>query len=113
MSNRDELVLKKIVQYADEINETIVRFDITRETLDDDFVVRNAISMCILQIGELVAKLSDGFKTTNNLMPWRDIKAMRNIAAHNYGEMDYDMLWETAIYDIPDLREYCIGFITE
>ena len=69
--------------------------------------------MCILQIGELVAKLSDEFKLTNDIMPWREIKAMRNIAAHNYGEMDYDILWETAISDIPSLRDYCNGFISK
>lgn len=40
-------------------------------------------------------------------MPWREIKAMRNIAAHNYGEIDVDILWETAIDDIPCLKKYC------
>ena len=40
-------------------------------------------------------------------MPWREIKAMRNIAAHNYGEIDIDILWETAIGDIPNLKVYC------
>ena len=34
-------------------------------------------------------------------------KAMRNIAAHNYGEIDIDILWENAIGDIPNLKEYC------
>ena len=44
-------------------------------------------------------------------MPWRDIKAMRNIAAHNYGEIDVDILWETATNDIPLLKDYCQSFI--
>ena len=55
--------------------------------------------------------MSDGFKVENNAMPWREIKAMRNIAAHNYGEIDIDILWETATCDIPDLKEYCKKFI--
>lgn len=111
MNARDEIVLKKIVQYADEIGATISRFNLTPESFTEDFVARNAISMCILQIGELVGKLSDGFKVENNVMPWREIKAMRNIAAHNYGEIDIDILWETATGDIPDLKEYCQKFI--
>ena len=105
------MVLKKIIQYADEINATILRFNLTPNSFADDFVARNAISMCILQIGELVGKLSDEFKAKNNAMPWREIKAMRNITAHNYGEIDIDILWETAIYDIPALKEYCQNFI--
>lgn len=67
--------------------------------------------MCILQIGELVGRLSDEFKTVNSKMPWREIKAMRNIAAHNYGEIDIDILWETALYDIPSLKSYCENLI--
>ena len=111
MNTRDEIVLKKIIQYADEISETISRFNLTQDSFTDDFVARNAISMCILQIGELVGKLSEEFKAQNNAMPWREIKAMRNIAAHNYGEIDIDILWETATFYIPDLKEYCQKFI--
>ena len=111
MNTRDEIVLKKIIQYADEISETISRFNLTQDSFTEDFVARNAISMCILQIGELVGKLSEEFKADNNAMPWREIKAMQNIAAHNYGEIDIDILWETATCDIPDLKEYCQKFI--
>lgn len=107
MNNRDEIVLKKIIQYAEEIEVTIERLSLTRDVFANDFIAKNAISMCILQIGELVGKLSDEFKLKNNQMPWREIKAMRNIAAHNYGEIDIDILWETAIGDIPNLKEYC------
>ena len=71
MNTRDEIVLKKIIQYADEISETISRFNLTQDSFTEDFIARNAISMCILQIGELVGKLSDEFKIANNAMPWR------------------------------------------
>ena len=111
MNTRDEVVLKKIIQYSDEISETISRFNLTHESFTEDFVARNAIAMCILHIGELVGKLSARFKAENSAMPWREIKTMRNIAAHNYGEIDIDILWETATGDIPDLKEYCQKFI--
>ena len=104
--NRDKLVIEKILQYINEIELTVSRFCLTREIFEEDFVARNAISMCILQIGELVGKLSDEFKAENNKMPWQEIRAMRNIAAHNYGEIDIDILWETVIGDIPSLKEY-------
>ena len=111
MNTRDEIVIKKIIQYADEIDETISRFNLTHESFTEDFIARNAIAMSILQIGELVGKLSERFKAENSAMPWREIRTMRNIAAHNYGEIDIDILWETATGDIPDLKEYCKKFI--
>ena len=35
------------------------------------------------------------------------IKAMRNLVAHNYGSMSREIIWETAIADIPVLCEFC------
>ena len=111
MNNKDNVILGKIIQYADEIEKTLERFNNDREIFAHDFVYKNAVSMCILQIGELVGKLSDDFKANYPVMPWRDIKAMRNIAAHNYGEIDIDILWETATGDIVELKNFCKQFI--
>ena len=105
--------IKKIIQYANEIELTINRFELNYELFVEDFVVRNAVSMCILQIGELVGKLSEEFKNNYNGMPWREIKAMRNIAAHNYGEIDIEVLWETITGDIPDLKGFCKDVINK
>ena len=111
MNSRDNIVLKKMIQYIEEIEATIHQLGITKQSLEENFIARNAVSMCILQIGELVGKLSSEFKEKNNLMPWRDIKAMRNIAAHNYGEIDTEILWETITGDIQELKKYCLKFI--
>ncbi len=113
MNSRDSLILRKIIQYSDEVQTTIDRFSLTRDTFAKDFVAKNAISMCILQIGELAGNLTEEFRTANNNIPWREIKAMRNIAAHNYGEIDVEILWETAIYDVPDLKAFCSKMISE
>jgi|LSQX01.1.fsa_nt_gb uncharacterized protein with HEPN domain len=96
-----------MIQYADEIALTIERYNLDFEKFKEDFVVKNAIAMCILQIGELVGKLSDDFKKRHSTMPWKEIKAMRNVAAHNYGEIDLEILWETVINDVPALKDFC------
>lgn len=53
MNNRDSIVLKKMIQYIEEIEATIEQLGITKQSLDENFIARNAVSMCILQIGEL------------------------------------------------------------
>lgn len=36
--------------------------------------------------------------------PWRDIIGMRNIIAHDYGKVDFRLLWDTFYEDFPPLK---------
>ena len=107
MNNRDYDILEHIIRFCDEIDEAINHFGNTYDELESSSVYKNAVSMCILQIGELTVHLSDEFRAKYNEMPWQDIKAMRNIAAHHYASFDTAKLWETITDDLPELREYC------
>ena len=113
MKSRDEIVLTKIVQYIDEIAYTINTLKLNAESLSDNFIAKNALAMCVLQIGELVGHLSDEFKETHTDVPWHKIRAMRNIAAHNYGNFDLDVLWEVVTESVPDLKVYCQDILAE
>ena len=61
--------------------------------------------MCIIQIGELVSRLDDSFTELHAGIPWRKIKGMRNIFAHNYDIVSNDILWGTVTEDIPGLKK--------
>ena len=63
--------------------------------------------MCILQIGELTKSLSEHITNKYSDMPWKQIKGMRDIAAHGYEDFDIDILWQTLKSDLPALYEYC------
>ena len=63
--------------------------------------------MCIVQIGELVAQLSDEVKAQNRAIPWRIIKDTRNFYVHSYGSIDVRSVWDTLINDIPALQIAC------
>lgn len=83
------------------------RFGRDHELFRADQIYRNAAALCILQIGELTGKLTDDFKAQHPNIPWRQIKAMRNIVAHSYGTVDTDTTWEIITEDIPVLKSYC------
>ena len=63
-------ILKRIISYCDEIDETTERFGASYAALESDRIYKNALAMCVLQIGELTSHLSDGFKTAHRDMPW-------------------------------------------
>ena len=106
MNSRNLDIVEHILRYCDEIEEANSELGNSIERLRSSSVYKNSVSMCILQIGELVGHLSNDFKVTYSGMPWNDMRRMRNIAAHHYDKFDVDKLWETITEDIPALREY-------
>ena len=69
--------------------------------------------MCVVQIGELVAQLSDDIKAQNKAIPWRVIKDTRNFYVHAYGSIDVPSVWDTLEHDIPALKAACDGILTD
>ena len=113
MNNRDIDILERIIMYCSEIKEAQDRFGSTLEALESDSLYRNAIAMCILQIGELVIHFTDDFKDSHNAIPWHKIRGMRNIAAHHYGKFDVNIMFNTITERMPELRDYCSGILRE
>jgi len=107
MKDRDYIIIKKIIQYSCEINYTIKRFKLNFNKFENDSVMINAISMCLLQIGELVRNLTDEFKDKYNEMPWYNIIGLRNKVAHAYSSIDKEIVWYIASNNIPELKYYC------
>jgi len=111
--NRNVDVLRRIISYCNEISETIQRFGEDYAVFVRDSVYKNATALCVLQIGELTTHLTNDFKQTYTGIPWTQIKALRNVVAHNYGRIDEESLWETITGDIPKLKDYCVSIIQQ
>jgi uncharacterized protein with HEPN domain len=107
MSNNDVNALSYILKYCLQINETSIEFNSSKDRFNESATFRNAICLCLLQIGELVTILSDDFKDENPNMRWREIKLLRNIVAHRYGQIDYDNIWEICLTNIPEMIDFC------
>lgn len=100
--------LKHIRDYCTEIEKTIGRYGDSFEVFDQDADYQRSISFSILQIGELSGGLSAEYRqSTADRIQWGPIKGMRNLVAHSYGNMSRDIIWETAITDIPVLKQFC------
>ena len=108
---RDLSILRHIRDYCQQIELAVKRFGRDYSVFDSDPVYRNAVAMCILQIGELVGHLSDAFREEHSQIPWRQIKLMRNIVAHRYGTVDNSITWDVVEQDIPQLSQYCAAIL--
>ena len=104
MASRDEQLAARMLEYCDEIAETLDYFGRDEERFYADFIMRNALSMPLQQIGELATHMTEAFTAAHSDIPWRQIKGMRTWFAHQYWDMSFDKIWVTLTEDVPGLR---------
>jgi uncharacterized protein with HEPN domain len=54
-------------------------------------------------IGEAARRVSEAFRSAHPEIPWRKIIAQRNVLAHEYGEIQDDVVWQVITVSIPEL----------
>lgn len=94
VSDRDLQILNKIQGYCSDIEFTHAEYGHNYTTFCENPTYRNAIALCLLQIGELVKSLSQEFTASHTNIPWRAIRGMRNVVAHEYGHIDLETVWK-------------------
>lgn len=108
--DRKTTILLHIRKYCLEIEENFKFFGTQVETFKKNNIFRDSISMKIFQIGELTKELdrnhNEFMKETENEVPWKSIIRMRERFAHHYGDMDLDIIFNTAIKDVPKLNAF-------
>ena len=72
----------------------------------DDKRTQQAVIMSLVIIGEAVTKVMDGyaeFAQAHALVPWRNMRGMRNRIAHGYFDINLDVVWDTVQTALPEL----------
>ena len=75
------------------------------EDFQNDAKTRKAVSMSLINVGELAKQLDEALRARHPEIPWRDIIGMRNIAAHGYHQLNVRTLWETIEVDVGSILE--------
>lgn len=76
----------------------------TLTDFNSDLVIRSAIERQLEILGEALNRLRRDDSDTGIRVPGLDrIVGMRNVIAHQYGEIDYEILWRATTTDVPAL----------
>lgn len=105
MNERDKRIIDKMIQYCTDVEMLLNRYNHSYDLYTEDISFQYSCNMCIIQIGELVTRISDDFISANEQIPWHAIKGMRNLHAHDYENVDLEMVWTTLTEEIPDLKQ--------
>jgi uncharacterized protein with HEPN domain len=107
----EELYLLDIL----EATEAIRRFcdAVDEQSFLQDELRQSAVLQKLIVIGEAAAHLPDEFMENHPDIEWADIVGFRNIAVHEYFAILWTIVWETAMRDIPELRDIILHIIGE
>ncbi|MBR3308041.1 MAG: DUF86 domain-containing protein [Lachnospiraceae bacterium] len=105
MKNEDRRVVESIINYCRDVKNLMLEYNSDYEEYENRISFQYSCNMCIIQIGELVGRLSEEFTSAHSEIPWYAIKAMRNLHAHDYENVDFEIVWETLTKEIPDLKD--------
>lgn len=62
-------------------------------------------------IGEAVTRLSVELRGRHGDVPWRQIVAVRHRIVHAYFDLDWQILWDSATGDIPELHRRVLDIL--
>ena len=105
LSIKEEGIMLYIIDYCKRIESKVENLSKKDFSLSKD--IQEIICFNLLQIGELAKKLPQEFLSKNNLVPWNEIKGMRDRIVHGYGSIKMERVWDTATKDVKPLRDYC------
>ena len=108
---RDPGRLQDIIQAANNIISFTAGF--SQQELEVDKLRYFAVVKNVEIIGEAAYMLTPDFKEIHNDIPWNAIIKMRHILVHGYATIHQDILWHTALVDVPLLKDQIEGIITQ
>jgi uncharacterized protein with HEPN domain len=98
---RDAGYLQDMVQHARGVIKAVEGRRL--EDYEADEELRLAVERRVEIIGEAAARVSEAFKEKHPDIPWRKIVGQRNVLAHEYGEIDDEIMWDVATVSVPEL----------
>lgn len=105
MPRRYDLFIKDIISSICKIREYIE--DMSLDDFSQDQKTVDAVLRNLEIIGEAASKIPDEIIKQEADIPWKQVKNFRNIVAHKYWEIDFDMVWEIITDELKPLKEAC------
>lgn len=111
MNTRDRQICNKI------LSEIAVARDLMQgvslEHFQTDERTARAVSMTLINIGELVKNITQDFKDEHREIPWRAIAGMRDVTAHKYQTLRREDVFSTCKDDLAAFEKQIKNLISK
>lgn len=96
----------RIRHMRDAVNNALhYRQDSSRRGLEDDEILRLAVTKLVEIVGEAAKQVSEPTRSAHPAVPWSAAAPMRDRLTHHYFDVDLDVLWATITEDFPRLLD--------
>jgi uncharacterized protein with HEPN domain len=99
-----DVILFHILEDCNDIQNFIK--DESKESFLSNIMLKKAVCMSLINIGELVKSLPKTFCEQHPQLPWKRIAGMRDIAAHKYKQLDMEAMWIVADKRVPEIIDF-------
>ena len=99
MKERDKNILRRLKEEAEVLLKITDGYDL--QGFLGDEVLKLAVGMALINIGEYVKRLSDDIRQQHPAVTWSAIAGLRDVTAHEYDSLDMEKIWKNATVDVP------------
>lgn len=108
---RDEGRLLDMIEAANNVEEFVAGVEF------EQFVSNKMLFFAVMKnieiIGEAAYMLTKEFQDSHSQVRWPVIIKMRHVIVHGYAKVSPEILWDTAINDVPKLKVQIQEFLSE
>ena len=77
-----------------------------RERFNADVRTQAALIRKLQELTESVGRLEPLLADKYEAVPWREVRAFRNVIVHDYLGLNLDRIWEIAAHRLPELKPH-------
>ena len=108
---RDKGRLEDIIEYSNNVTMLIEGYSF--EKLVADKRTYYSVMKNVEVVGEAAYMITKAFKKAHPTTPWKFVQGMRHVLVHDYATIDDRELYNTAVNDIPVLKERVEQYLAE
>jgi len=102
MTLPDVAFLRHMLDAIDRVAEAVSQT--TLERFKADWMIQDVILRELQIVGEAAGRVTKEVVADHPEIPWAEITGLRHKLVHDYFVVDLDVVWETAVADVPAVR---------